>query len=197
MIDSAPADRGLAERASAEAAVGRLTALALRLDAAMALTKDAAVQRRIGESVAEINAVAEDLRTALLASADVGEGLRGAVTAHALAAGSRLGCTPALSFEGDLDAVPPDLAEDITAVAEEMLANVVRHSYAGSFVLSLQAGDRVVLDVRDDGVGPNEEPTAGQGISDMTARAQRHGGTYSIEPNEDAFGSRQRWDVPR
>jgi len=184
--------------AAAKAAVTRLTALALRLDAAMALTKDAAVQRRIGESVAEIKAVADELRTVLLAFADVGEGLRGTVSAHAIEAGSRLGCTPALSFDGELDALPAELAADVGAVAAEMLANVVRHSYAGSFALSLRVdGSRVVLEVRDDGVGPNDEPSAGTGIPDMTARAERYGGTYAIEPNEDAFGSRQRWDVPR
>jgi signal transduction histidine kinase len=120
------------------------------------------------------------------------------VSAHAIEAGSRLGCTPALSFDGELDALPAELAADVGAVAAEMLANVVRHSYAGSFALSLRVdGSRVVLEVRDDGVGPNDEPSAGTGIPDMTARAERYGGTYAIEPNEDAFGSRQRWDVPR
>ena len=181
---------------STESALARLTALALRLDAAMPLTKDAAVQRRIGESVVEIRAIADELRTSLLAEIDVGEGLRGAVTTHALAAGSRLGCTPTLSFDGDVDALPADLADDVTAVAEEMLTNVVRHSYAGTFALSLDAGARVVLEVRDDGVGPNDEPGGGTGIPAMTARAEARGGTYLIEPNEDAFGSRQRWDVP-
>jgi signal transduction histidine kinase len=119
------------------------------------------------------------------------------VTAHALAAGSRLGCTPTLSFEGDVDALPPDLAEDLTAVAEEMLANVVRHSYAGTFTVSLGAGERVVLEVSDDGVGPNDEPSGGTGIPAMTMRAETRGGAYTIAPNVDAFGSRQRWDVPR
>ena len=92
--------------------------------------------------------------------------------------------------------LPADLADDVTAVAEEMLTNVVRHSYAGTFALSLDAGARVVLEVRDDGVGPNDEPGGGTGIPAMTARAEARGGTYLIEPNEDAFGSRQRWDVP-
>lgn len=186
-----------------EAVTKRLAALALRLDASMALTKEQTVQRRIGESVAELNAVVDELRGIVLALQQtdaVPDGLRGTVTGLALAAAARLGCTPRLAFEGSLDDLPALIADDLAAVAEEMLANVVKHSYAGTIELRLVAsGDSVQLEVRDDGVGPNDEPASGQGLADMLGRAQAHGGTFSIEPNKDndgGYGSVQRWWAP-
>lgn len=186
-----------------EAVTRRLAALALRLDASMALTKEQAVQRRIGESVAELNAVVDELRSIVLGLQQGGappDGLQGTVTVLALAAGARLGCTPRTTFEGALDDLPPVVADDLAAVAEEMLANVVKHAYAGTIELRLVASaDSVLLEVRDDGVGPNDEPTSGKGLADMLGRAQAHAGTFAIEPNKDndgGFGSVQRWWAP-
>jgi len=186
-----------------ETVAKRLAALSLRLDAAMALTKEQAVQRRIGESVAELNSVVDELRSLILGLQQTEapeDGLQGRVASLALAAGARLGCTPRMSFVGPFDTLPPLIAEDLGVVAEEMLANVVKHSYAGSIELRLVASEESVsLEVRDDGVGPNDEPTAGTGLADMLARASTHGGNFTIEPNkasDGGYGSVQRWWVP-
>ena len=56
-------------------------------------------------------------------------------------------------------------------------------------------GGRVTLEVRDDGVGPNEEPTSGTGLAAMRASAEERGGEFVIEPN-DPMGTLVRWSVP-
>lgn len=180
-------------------AVKRIAAISLRLDAATVLTSEPAVQRRIAETVAELNAVVDELRTTVLELQrpdDADDGLRGQVTALAIAAATRLGCAPQLSFDGPLDALDDALVADLLAGVEQALANVVQHSYAGMFEVRLSAtGQSVSWEVRDDGVGPNDQPSTGRGLADLRMRAQARDGTFTMEPNE-GFGSIARWSVP-
>ncbi|MGH3494871.1 MAG: sensor histidine kinase [Sciscionella sp.] len=177
----------------------RLDALGKRLDAIMPLTGEPDVQRRIGESVAELSAIIADVRARIL-ELRRGDGdphsVEAVIKALALNAGQQLGCTPRLEFSGALDSLEPSLVPELTSVADEALTNLVRHAYAGTIDVSLVLADgTLTLEVRDDGVGPNDEPTGGKGLSDMLARAEALGGTFTIEPNEP-LGTRVRWSVP-
>ena len=184
--------RGLHELAE------RLVATSSRLDALMLLTGDAAIQRQVGDSAAELGVVVSDIR-AMIFALNRGEGdpdsLENRVRVLALDAGQRLGCTPRVDLTGSDESLSPDLVEDVVAVAHEALANVVRHSYAGTIELSLAVSPAAVtLMVTDDGVGPNDEPTAGKGIPDMRARAEARGGTLTIDPREP-LGTTLTWTV--
>jgi signal transduction histidine kinase len=84
----------------------------------------------------------------------------------------------------------------LTTVADEALTNLVRHAYAGTIDLSVVLADgALTLELIDDGVGPNEEPTGGLGLPDMQFRAEALGGSFTIEPN-DPMGTAVRWSVP-
>ncbi|HEU5007187.1 MAG TPA: ATP-binding protein [Jatrophihabitantaceae bacterium] len=178
---------------------GRLAAVAARLDALMVRVADADVQRVIGQLAAELNDLTGGVR-AIIVELQRGDddpaSVTGRIRGVVLAAGQSLGCTPRVTLDGDLDGLDDALADDLVAVADEALANVVRHSYAGMFELTATAtGGRVTLEVRDDGVGPNEEPTSGTGLTSMRARAEDRGGEFLIEPN-DPMGTLLRWSVP-
>ena len=182
--------RGLHELA------GRLSATSARLDALMLRTDDAEIQRQVGDSAAELGVVVSDIRSMIFAL-NRGDGdpdsLESRVRILVLDAGQRLGCTPRVELSGSGEGLPADLADDIVAVAQEALANVVRHSYAGTIELSLTLlPDMVTLVVNDDGVGPNDEPTKGKGIPDMRARAEARGGTLTIAPR-DPLGTTLTW----
>lgn len=179
--------------------IGPLGAVAARLNAVMPRTKDADLQRDVGDAAAALDAVIADVRTVVL---DLQRGdsdpdsVEGRVRALALAAGQRLGCTPRISLDGPLEDVDTELADDLVAVAGEALTNVVRHSYAGTIAVAVTIADgRLTLEVRDDGVGPNDEPTGGAGLPDMRARAERRGGEFALVPNEP-MGTLLRWSVP-
>lgn len=179
---------------------GRLTAISKRLDAIMPFTDDADVQRRIGTAAAELNGVIADVRTSILDlqrdPSGSGDGVEGRLRPLALNAGQQLGCTPRLVFEGPLDTVDAAIVAELAIVAGEALTNVVRHAYAGTIDVSVVLADgALTLEVRDDGVGPNEEPTGGLGLPDMQFRAEALGGWFSIEPNEP-MGTSVRWSVP-
>jgi two-component system sensor histidine kinase UhpB len=65
----------------------------------------------------------------------------------------------------------PDAELVVYRVAQEALTNAVRHASASAVELSLtRVGDRVVLEVRDDGVGYRDTPGAGvRGMQDRAA----------------------------
>lgn len=177
----------------------RLQALRKQLDSLMPAAGGAEVQRRIGEAVADLDAIVADLRVMIIdlhgADADA-HGVEAQLRGLALRAGQQLGCIPRVTCIGDVGELDPGLIAELTAVAGEALTNVVRHAYAGTIEVDLARVDGTVrLEVRDDGVGPNDEPTGGNGLSDMQARAEALGGTFVIEPNEP-LGTRVLWSVP-
>lgn len=86
---------------------------------------------------------------------------------------------------GDLpaDAVGADAALGLLRILQECLTNVARHASATKVVVQL-AGEgpgRVACTVQDDGVGFDESSvSAGIGIGNMRARAERLGGALSV-----------------
>ncbi|MCC3275228.1 sensor histidine kinase [Arthrobacter sp. zg-Y20] len=89
---------------------------------------------------------------------------------------------------GDLDAVPAPMALSIYRTIQESLANVRRHSTAGSAVVALRTGKAetgswVEVETVDDG-RPRSSSTAGSGfgIRGIRERAALHGGETEIGP---------------
>lgn len=177
----------------------RLAAVAARLDALMVRVADADVQRVIGQAAAELAELTSGVR-AIIVDLQRGDddptSVTGRIRALTLGVGQRLGCTPRITLDGPLDELDADLGDDLVAVADEALTNVVRHSYAGAVELAATLSDgRLTLQVRDDGVGPNEEPAGGTGLPSMRAKAEDRGGEFTVEPNEP-LGTLLRWSVP-
>lgn len=74
-------------------------------------------------------------------------------------------------------------AEVLLRIAQEALANVARHSRAGSVSLTLgESEGEQVLRIVDDGVGADlAAVTAGHGLENMAARARAVGGALSVD----------------
>lgn len=106
--------------------------------------------------------------------------------------------------------LPPEQLDQIVNIVQEALLNASRHGHADHITVQLaKAGPQVNISIEDDGIGFDVEAAAGQpgnhfGLSIMRARAQRIGGTFSIDsapglgthvllswpgPDEDAAGS--------
>jgi two-component system sensor histidine kinase UhpB len=93
-------------------------------------------------------------------------------------------------------AAEQDLAID--RVAQESLTNVARHADAQRADLALQRADgRVVLVVRDDGRGIEDENLhgAGVGMAGMRERALLVGGRLAVQ-RSGRGGTEVRLDVP-
>jgi signal transduction histidine kinase len=87
--------------------------------------------------------------------------------------------------------VPERLATPIFRIVQEALNNVVKHARARNALVFLGgAGQKLVLEVRDDGVGFDKSSTraggsTGLGIVGMRERASITGGKFSLISGED------------
>jgi len=98
---------------------------------------------------------------------------------------------PALGFEPTLrivnlipDRLSEDVAVDLVAVLHEALSNVARHACAESIDVDVTMdGDRITIDVRDDGKGMGTS-TRRSGLANLRRRAERHEGTLIVTDRE-------------
>lgn len=149
-----------------------------------ARTRVRAVVDALGDDLLEARRMIADLTPPALEHGDLGAALT-ALCARAQLAGA------ASNVRYESHAVSEPLPVDVTAtmlrVAQEAVANARDHAAATSIVVTLHRADaRVVLCVRDDGVGFAEDrvvDTSGRGfgLPAMRERLQGRGGTLTVD----------------
>ena len=179
-VDSAEAERRRIERDLHDGAQQRLVALAMGLGTARErLEADPESGRRL---VADAH---EEAKAALREIRDLVRGI------HPVILEDR-GLDAALSAVVARSPVPvtlsvevaerPSAAVESTAyfVVTEALANVARHAHATQAAVNIaRAGDRLVVEVRDDGVG-GADPGGGTGLRGLRDRVTALGGTMRL-----------------
>lgn len=135
------------------------------------------VREGVRGSLEEVRATARQLRPHVLEDL----GLRSALAALSTELFANL---PTNVNRGVMPGLPAlDDATELVVfrVAQEALTNVARHAHADEVRLSLTTrGDRLVLEVADDGVGI-PPGAGGTGLRGMAERAALVGGTVSVE----------------
>jgi signal transduction histidine kinase len=124
-----------------------------------------------------------NLRDAALDKKDLGAALRDLAARLASAQGPRLD----VRVTGPAESLPETVEENLFRLAQEAVANALKHAAALSITIDLEVGDdRAVLRVRDDGRGlsppPAPRPEPHFGLAVMRERAEALGGTLSVEP---------------
>jgi signal transduction histidine kinase len=111
-------------------------------------------------------------------------------------AADALGFEPRVGLSGSLDAVVPEsIRPDLLATLREALSNVARHAKASAVSVQLRVAEgELTLDVLDDGVGIPAGRERNSGLANLRRRAQRWGGTLSVEPGGGG-GTRLTWTV--
>ncbi len=182
-VDSAEAERRRIERDLHDGAQQRLVALAANLGAA----KEKLDADPVGgkEMVAEAH---EEAKAALAEIRDLVRGIHPVILEDRGldAALSAVVARSPIPVELDVDvAVRPPAAVESAAyfVVNEALVNVARHANATRAVVSIaRAGNRLVIEVRDNGQG-GADPTAGTGLAGLRDRVAGMGGSmYVISP---------------
>ncbi len=112
----------------------------------------------------------------------------------------RLGARTGLEIELQRDGTLPELGADVQLVlyrvTQESLTNIVRHAGARRVDVRLAArGDRIELQVADDGTGIAHASQRGNGIRGMRERAVLVGGRLDVESGAGA-GTRVSLTVP-
>jgi len=191
------ADRDRIARDLHDHVIQRLFATGLQLQSTLRRVPDPAAQQRIGQAVEDLDTTIRQIRTAIfdLHTTQDDTGLRRKLldTASEAAAGSAV--SPSVRISGPVDTVvPAQVATHAVAVVREAISNAVRHGHPATVTLTVDAGDDLVVDVLDDGVGIPAD-VGRSGLHNLQDRARECGGRLSvcrIEPS----GTRLTWRVP-
>jgi signal transduction histidine kinase len=177
--------------------IQRLFAVGLGLQGATRLVQKPEVAARIEQAVDDLDATIKDIRRAIfgLSSLESAGDVQAEVTRLVDRAAATLKFRPSLSFEGPVRTlVPDDVVPDLLAVLAEGLSNASRHAEATAVQVVLEAGDQVVLTVRDNGRGM-ADAVAESGLANIRARAEQRAGSLTVQSGPDA-GTALIWSVP-
>jgi signal transduction histidine kinase len=178
--------------------IQRLFAAGLSLQAAATRVRDDVLQQKLRLVVDQLDETVRDIRTTIFDlhttdGTDHTDSLRRQVLDIVTETAGDLHSTVRMS--GAVDSlVSGELAVDVAAVVREGVSNAARHSGARHLTITLDVTDEVVVDVRDDGRGI-DTTVARSGLRNMEERAQRWGGSSSVQPLPDG-GTLLRWHAP-
>lgn len=190
-------ERGRIARDLHDMVIQRLFAAGLTLQAVDTTDAPTPVAERIAATIDELDETISEIRRAIFHLGQ-SEELSLEVLLERLVDErvDDLGFRPDLVIEGDIDAVPRFVTDQLVTTLREGLSNMVRHAGATSGLVAVVArADSVELTIEDDGVGLPPQPKHGGGITNMMWRAAELGGECTICRNEPA-GTRLDWRVP-
>lgn len=149
-------------------------------------------RNRIDEVIGHLDDAIKQIRTVIFAiSARDGSSLRHRLIDVVAEASGSLRRPPALRFSGPVDnTLTGSLADDVVAVARELLTNSVRHAHAHSISLDVDVTEHAVsVTVTDDGAGIRSDRRSG--LANLAERARARGGALTLETG--ANGTRAQW----
>ncbi len=183
ILASADLERRRIERDLHDGAQQRLVALRVRLGLAQDLLRDDPVRggAMLSELGGDVDAALEEVR--LLARGVYPSVLADRGLVEALRAAARNSPLPVSVRAHEVGRLPVDVETAVYFACVEALQNAAKHAQRNTSVLvKLSKGDRLLFEVRDDGVGfaVNGHP-AGLGLANMRDRIESVGGTLAIE----------------
>ncbi len=195
------ADRERIAKDLHDGAIQALFAVGMGLQATATVSGDPQVERRVAQSVEEIDRVIRDLRNyifglrpGVLADRQLDQALR----RIAEDAEESTGLVVATDIDPQVASLLSAHAADVVQLVREALSNVGRHANASTCRVSLRRGDGMaVLEIDDDGGGfdPDEAAGRGSGLVNMRARAESLGGRMAIASSPED-GTRITFDLP-
>jgi signal transduction histidine kinase len=193
LVNAGDAERRRLERDLHDGAQARLVGVNLLLSRLKLMVED-------DPDATEVVALAQsELRTGLAELRELARGIHPAVlTTHGLEPAVRaLASRSAVPVAVDADPVdlPPPVRTAAYFVVSEALANVSKYAQASAATVSVHdAGDRVRVEVVDDGVG-GADPSRGSGLSGLADRVAALEGTIAVDSPPGA-GTRVCVELP-
>lgn len=178
--------------------IQRLYATGMGLQGVIPRIADPAARQRATEMVGQLDETITEIRTSIfdLHTADTAAtGLRRRALDIVADATAGTDLSPSVQISGAVDTrVPPEIAEHAQAVLREGLSNAVRHASARRVTVRVDAGDDLVVEVADDGVGMPADRRR-SGLDNLQRRADRLGGNLAVV-GRSGEGTRLTWRVP-
>jgi len=178
--------------------IQRLFAAGLSVQSLAGRIDEPAVRQRLGQTVDDLDDTIRQIRNTIFALQDDGESptVRNRVLAIVAELQPVLGFQPDVVWSGPVDTVADAaVVADIEAVVRETITNVARHAHASAVRVAVAAdAHRLDVEVDDDGVGLGDS-TRRSGLTNLTRRAERRGGTMTVDHRNEG-GLRVRWTIP-
>jgi len=193
-------DRDRIARDLHDLVIQRLYATGMSLEGVSARLGEADHRRRVSSAVDALDETIKEIRSAIFSlhsrPATAGPALRARILEVVDEASGALGFAPGLRMSGSLDdSVPADAGEHMLAVLREALSNAARHARADKVDVMVEAGQELVLLVRDNGAGIKDLDHRRSGLANLAERAGLLGGTLRVGP-ADGGGTELVWRVP-
>ncbi|WP_343708582.1 GAF domain-containing sensor histidine kinase [Mycobacterium sp.] len=176
--------------------IQRLFAVGLALQGTVLRARYPEVRQRISEAVDDLQAVIQEIRTAIFDLHGASSGitrLRQRID-DAVAQFASSGLRITVQFVGPLSVVDGTLADHAEAVVREAVSNAVRHAHATTLSVRLAVEDDVCIEVIDNGCGMPDDVT-GSGLTNLRRRAEQAGGAFTVE-SLPGGGTLLRWSAP-
>jgi signal transduction histidine kinase len=196
------ADRERLGRELHDSVIQRMFATGLAMQATVRLSHEPEVQERLQHHIEQIDEMIREVRSAIFemdSHRTPGQSVRQELLKVVAESGRVMGFEPALHLDGPIDTVVTGTVSDhLLAVVREALSNVTRHAAASSAEVMVsidRSGQRLEVEISDDGIGIESGIAGGRGLGNMQTRAQELGGTCQITPRIDG-GTVVQWTVP-
>ena len=176
-------DRSRIARDLHDHVIQQLFGAGLALQAVAGEVGDGDTSRRLDSAIATLDESIAQIRTIIFALRPHDDGsVRHRVLEIASQCSTSLPRPVAVGFSGPVDLlVTGTLADDVTAVARELLTNAVKHAAADTVRLTVEAHDELIrVAVEDDGAGVRDGGRR-SGLANLQDRAERRGGTLHVD----------------
>ncbi|MFC1950011.1 sensor histidine kinase, partial [Chloroflexota bacterium] len=135
----------------------------------------------VDDTISKVQRIATELRPGILDDLGIIAALEYAVAEFQ----QRSGIKCRLNAESEDLVLDPEIATEVFRIFQEALTNVSRHAEATSVSVILKRKDnRLVMQLKDNGVGIREEQVSGKhsfGLMGMRERANLAGGQFQIK----------------
>ncbi len=178
--------------------IQKLFAAGMTIQSVSARTADPVHGRRLASVVDDLDDTIHEIRSvifSLQADAHDRSGVRAEVLRIIDDEREALGCQPRIRFDGPVDAMDERVAAELLPTLREALSNVAKHSGASSVEVVVDSGEAVTLRVLDNGRGMPATLSEGNGLPNLSERAEKLGGRCRVLSRPDG-GTALEWTVP-
>lgn len=190
------ADRDRIARDLHDHVIQRLFAVGLSLQGTIPGTKSPEVRQRLTGTVDDLQAVIQEIRTAIfdLHGSQAGTTRLRQRLDEVIGQFADAPIHTSTRFVGPLSVVDATLADHVEAVLREAISNAVRHSGATELSVLVDVADDLSVEVSDNGCGIAAEVTE-SGLGNLRARALDAGGRFTITERPGG-GTVLHWAAP-
>lgn len=179
--------------------IQRLFATGMSLQGGVRRISDQEARRRVVRAIEQLDETVRDIRTSIFdlntSADDPAISLRRRMLDVVAELSTDAPVAPSIRINGAVDTlVPPEIGEHALAVLREGVSNAIRHAQAKEITVTVEAGEDLIIVVRDNGIGLPAD-VARSGLLGVERRATECGGTATLSPDPDG-GTRLAWRVP-